>query len=73
MICVAVMASVWTVAGGRDSPPSAMAPRVPAAVVSDRADAVAKAVPRDASPENVAAGAGGEPAGPRHLRRRRNP
>ena len=54
MICVAVMASVWTVAGGRDSPPSATAPTVPAAVVSDRADAVAKAVPRDASPVNVA-------------------
>jgi len=54
MICVAVMASVWTVAGGRDSPPSATAPSVPAAVVSDRADAVAKAVSRDASLVNVA-------------------
>ena len=54
MICVAVMASVWTVAGGRDSPPFATAPSVPAAVVSDRADAVAKAVPRDASPLDVA-------------------
>ncbi len=54
VIVVAAVASVWTIAGGRGTAPPAMPPRLAAPCTAGRADAVATAVPRAASPADVA-------------------